>query len=581
MNDQVITELERQCQQQPEDLALRFRWYQALIRAGRATERALLLAANHGDEAAQWGLKTWRDQFFKTHEDLRELAQLPIRSLFCAWDYQPEDRDLDLLQRLPLTKLYWTQLHPCPENPNPLKKLKSKAFESLKICGLNLDEADFKALNLSRLRELRVTRNNRFSGDCLKVLQASPLEHLQVYAGSLRNQDLQELKDLPLKSLELLNLSITDTGLRPLTALRLEKLVLYCEQVRGTCFNFLDLSRLQSLEFGDNSLENRALQSLGKAPLKELTLSGMKRLPNDLSELSPCPIETLSVTYCNVRHRTLSVMQAWPLKRIELHDCQLLNDKTFAYLKNHQIEELDLVHSHITGSGLRYLRNSPLRSLKLREFRSLNGVHLKSLKDCPIEILSIRGTKKIAAKDLAFLKDLPLKELHLGLGIHGSPKVLSALKNKLLTKLSFIATPNVSDSTLQGLQGQSMEQFSIRHSRLKGEGLNFLSEAPLKTLEASFCPNWDGRGLDSLQTRQLNQLDITRCPNIEDKAFEAISSLSPSVIRVEGAPKLTNKVFDILKTMDFEQINFMNCPGLNQDACDRAFGSRSHRVSVS
>ena len=137
MSDQELADLERRVAANPKDLSLRAKLYVTLVRMGRASEKALGLAAYHkdpaamlviGDKVPEKGVDIDQDlALFKdlplqtldfdgcypqiTDEGLEHLKDLPLQTLNLSACQKITDEGLKYLKDLPLRKLYlvWCQ----------------------------------------------------------------------------------------------------------------------------------------------------------------------------------------------------------------------------------------------------------------------------------------------------------------------------------------------------------------------------------------------------------------------------------------------------------------------------------------
>ena len=184
MSDQELADLERQAAANPNDLQLRSKLYVTLVRLGRASQKALELAAYHKDPAA---MLVVGDSLPK-----KELQPYNIRNNEPITGQGFKD-----LKDLPLQSL---DLSECELFDEGMEWLGDLFLQSLNLSGCVFFQKGLKHLKDLPLQTLYLNGCRQITDEGLKHLEGLPLQALylngcrQITDEGLKLLDIKELK---------------------------------------------------------------------------------------------------------------------------------------------------------------------------------------------------------------------------------------------------------------------------------------------------------------------------------------------------------------------------------------------------
>ena len=270
MSHEDIAQLRRQVDASPKNLEIRAELYLEMKRQGLIEAKALEIAAQCKDPAAEL---IFQGQSIPQHrpitdDDLALLQPLPLLALAFenGFDggHEISNKGLQALSELPLHSF-------CLQECEALTK------EGLQY----LAQCPIKTLDLSYCWNI--------GDDGLRHLKNLPLQKLILASCEISDEGLKHLQGLPIESLHLdENTSITDEGLRHLMGLPLKSLDLSgCSEITDQGLAFLTQSTLRSLNLWQcTKMTHRGLEKLRHSSLTHLNLTGCPITDEQLKALN-------------------------------------------------------------------------------------------------------------------------------------------------------------------------------------------------------------------------------------------------------------------------------------------------------
>ena len=231
----------------------------------------------------------------KDHPSLAQIAHLPIIEF--DFDY-PGEPPLDQLNFFPLQGLRLSQ-----SNLTSFSKLEQFSFRKLHLEGV--DATDFESLEVHPLIELSLRRTKVES---LHFLKHGSIELLFLSQTLINDQELEYLKDKPLKSIDLFKCPVSN--LIPVSQKHLEEIVISGTQVKD--LSSLSECPLKKLEMRATKI--KSLTPLSNCPLEILHLPGSKI--SCLKAISHCPISELNLIGLQIED--LTPLLNMPLQKLSI-----------------------------------------------------------------------------------------------------------------------------------------------------------------------------------------------------------------------------------------------------------------------
>ncbi|KAF3363401.1 hypothetical protein PHSC3_000010 [Chlamydiales bacterium STE3] len=260
-------------------------------------------------------------------------------------------------------------------------------LKHLKIASLTLKDDDLEVVKEMQLTTLELSGCELITDDGLAHLKGLPLKNL--YLGGCKritDKGLVHLKGNPLKELNLSGCeSITAEGLMHLKGMLLKK---------------LDLSRVKCIT-------DEGLAHLEGVPLRSLNLSSCVFITDKgLAHLEGMPLRSLNLSFCIfITDKGLIHLEGMPLRSLNLSLCGLITDEGLVHLEGMPLKELDLSSCRlITDNGLAHLEGMPLRSLNLSLCSLITDEGLVHLEGMPLQYLALSGNRLITDEGLAQLE---------------------------------------------------------------------------------------------------------------------------------------------------------------------------------
>lgn len=492
--DSELQDLSRRVAHDTENLTLRASYYQALIRAQRASEESLELASAHGDPAARLlRPKTTRSSRIKSSADMRQMARLPVKELDFS---KSSNRDFSLqpLRDLELCSLNLSQSR---VDLSELDVLRKMPLEELNIneC-YDLENIDFRVLAELPLKRLNAlikseslfARLPETNWSCLKNLKLEELAASNLEA--IKDEEFRFIENMPLSHLTLENLSrLSDRGWSVLENFQLSTLNMLSCNLSKRAVQFFNKATLKSLSVQySRSFGEKKLAELASSNLQVLSLTRVPALTNvGLNHLKSMPLRELSIALPNgeLGEGLRSILHC-PLEKLSLEHLEKIDDSDLKLLNNLELATLKLSSIHtLTGEFFRFLP-AKLKTLSLIYCNGLDGSSFDQLAIYQIRNLTLTGAILGDERVLKTIATLPLEELYLG-----SCELLSDdcfkhfRKIKSLRKLELWSL-NVTDTALSDLSGVPLSELKITSChQITNEGLNRLSH--IDSVETIYC----------------------------------------------------------------------------------------------
>lgn len=249
-----------------------------------------------------------------------------------------------------------------------------------------------------------------------------------------------------------------------------------------------------------------------------------------------------------------------PLKHLNIGRCGKITDLALSYLTKLSLEYLDISGCYrITGVGLIHLAKLPLIHLKMTSCRMDNLLPLANLS---IKTLDISECYEIDDSQLAHLASLPLESLKMNncIKIKGAGlKYLSQVPLKHF-EMSYRAIRSTENLGPYIKNFRSLEYLDLSHtSTLVDRELTHLKILQIKSLSLSNCKNLTDKGLLSLQGLPLQHLDISNCKKITDVGLGHLAGLPLKHLNLFNCQGITDLGVAQLRKLPLERLIISNC----------------------
>lgn len=525
MSDSVISELQRQCAKDPDDVQSRMRLYQELIRCGQASPRSLKLAATHGDAAASGLAGNHPHPPCSGHQDLEELLKLPVNGLDFKGCYWLGDEDLAPLKGSALRRLDLRSCHSL--SPRALLKLQDLPLEELRADTLRWSNLNLHHLRRFAFKSLELRLADSRSLPTLLSLNWSALKSLRIrqtqppISTPLTVLKGKNITDFALDSFQLLEAKHCKTlASLPLKSLKLAK------GMAMTDWTLPPLPQLEEFTIAHNDLNDQVLQQLFLSSPQSLTI---RHCPN-ISDAFYSALKGSSVTKLRLECQELSMPAMLQISQLDLEDLAIVACQSC-------LEDL-LRHSPFHSDGATKDFYSPpmpktgwptaLRELTLLIDQDPEPRLLESLKGLSLDSLQLVCRTPIKPELLSQLSLLPINCLVLEDCRHLEPRDLEGLAPLPLTKLLLGNAPKVQAESLSYIRSLALEWLTLKSlNALSGEALKELSRMPLSQLYLINCPLITDSHLDALKRCPLRSFQHMKCSGIEQHEWQHLRIKGP------------------------------------------------------
>lgn len=276
--------------------------------------------------------------------------------------------------------------------------------------------------------------------------------------------------------------------------------------------------------------------------------------------------------------------------KIDDEDLKIIAEDVLA--KN--IDSLDLAKESITGSGLKYLKDLPLRYLSI-EGNPLKESYLNEL-DIPNLRHLVLNETKISDTGINHLKSMKgLKSL----GLVDCKSISNSQMCSLITdsnlEILVINGTKINDQFLKSASQSKLQELHVSKTNITNQGMKYLLSMPdLRGLNLSDCKNvtidsvkeiclknpnilylsigyikMDGEDLSFLNhCKELRHLYLMGLP-VTDKDIETISNLKAVNILHIARAKISDKSLPRIARMNLIYLALYNCPGVTAKGLEK------------
>ncbi|MBK9144798.1 MAG: protein kinase [Candidatus Melainabacteria bacterium] len=316
----------------------------------------------------------------------------------------------------------------------------------------------------------------------LPVLEGLPrLTSLNLNSCSLKDSDLDCIKDLNLTMLELKDNNLTDAGIKKLQSLhRLEQLDLSdCTYVSPKGIRTLAAAFSRKVKIKPDpdqaaspythdimtpnlvppSGSQQYHEAFGEWRAKDIPLMigsdvtylRFREMDNDLSgfeQLKQSNLRILDLTKSSVRDEDLEHLKRLPrLEHLLLNECHNITDDGIARLRSMPLSSLELMETNITDRAIAYAGEiRTLRNLNLERCPNIKGSTLDSLK--MVRSINMKDCRGLEGKNLSKLLSIPHID-HIGLtsvGLEDSD--IESMAGVHARRIHLSYNPELGDKTL-------------------------------------------------------------------------------------------------------------------------------------
>jgi hypothetical protein len=307
-----------------------------------------------------------------------------------------------------------------------LCKLATMPLKQLSIDNDKNDLSYLENMNISKLETISISNKNLNN----KKYVENFIERIQTHSKELRGT---------IKSVEFSSIGDDDMLLK-LLCLEFKKIRFYelYNSIKGYFITEFNFRNLENFILYKTNIENDHLVQLlnSTIKLKFLRLIFSKLDTRDTDELvngfsNLVSLEGLDMSACIIKNKLIEILQNTKINTLCIRDCVVIgcenikklkslrhlningiNDDFLIHIRDLKLTNLSLEGSNITGDGLKYLVNMPLRYLNLSRTNVVdeNLIHIKYHK---LEELSLSFCFDITPSCLAFFKTMQLESLRL------------------------------------------------------------------------------------------------------------------------------------------------------------------------
>lgn len=581
MHDPELRRIERAFASQSDSMQARLRLIQSERRTGHISDRAVKLAANQGDMAAQilLGPDGWHNELILNDDDLAELTHYPLEHLDLSHRWGITQDGLKVFEGSSLKQL---KLSGNPHFDDSIfKVLRNISLQSLEIgitqmtgygleCfqdhalkDLRLELFDFSCspdlfrhFEKMNLRSLSVmpldspdaqahlfevlptlslislnTNASELSTSDLKQLSRLHLRHLGIHWPSqLRREHKEILEDMPLTSIDL-NLVGTDVDEKFFEVFRskqLKTLKLSAQELSPKMLGHFSNQKPLGLGLHGEGGRDEDVQALLHKGLQTLALSQLNITDELFVNAPPMPIKELTLSNLGTSDDAFRAMSGWPLETLILNS---LPNGRYSYLNSLKSSKLrHLQVSDIPCSkdlGLSQIDCSQLQSLVLDEIEESSSQRLiKSFAETPLRKLVLGRRARLNQRQLLAIKACPLRELWVEMTEGFLDHVTESALNWPLQMASLFVYGRQGPNSMSWLTKLPLRELSLDNYFVdNNDDFPWLKDCALENFSTS-CTAWTLNGLRNLSQMPMKILNFNDCdlPSGESQSKRLVGS---------------------------------------------------------